>query len=110
MSAGGWGFRFVDKMNCNPILLRLAWHDAGTYDKSKSDFGDRGGANGSIRFSPEITMGANNGLDKAVKYLEPFKAGKGTCLQAIGAQNPGPGRLPLGVVCGFVPNGSSRQH
>ena len=66
--------RFVDKMNCNPILLRLAWHDAGTYDKSKTDFGDRGGANGSIRFSPEITMGANNGLDKAVKYLEPFKA------------------------------------
>ncbi|CAE6937687.1 nasB [Symbiodinium natans] len=67
-------FKFVDKMNCNPILLRLAWHDAGTYDKSKTDFGDRGGANGSIRFSPEITMGANNGLDKAVKYLEPFKA------------------------------------
>ncbi|CAE7949475.1 nasB, partial [Symbiodinium sp. KB8] len=67
-------WKFVDKMNCNPILLRLAWHDAGTYDKSKSDFGDRGGANGSIRFSPEITMGANNGLDKAVKYLEPFKA------------------------------------
>ena len=66
--------RFVNKMNCNPILLRLAWHDAGTYDKSKTDFGDRGGANGSIRFSPEVTMGANNGLDKAVKYLEPFKA------------------------------------
>jgi len=67
-------WKFVDKMNCNPIFLRLAWHDAGTYDKSKPDFGDRGGANGSIRFSPEITMGANNGLDKAVKFLEPFKA------------------------------------
>ena len=36
--------------------------------------GERGGANGSIRFSPEISMGANNGLDKGVKYLEPFKA------------------------------------
>eukprot|EP00438_Fugacium_kawagutii_P027136 Skav225199 [mRNA] locus=scaffold3065:278776:290535:+ [translate_table: standard] len=77
-------------MNCNPILVRLAWHDAGTYDKSKTAFGhwlalvpccERGGANGSIRFSPEICMGANNdcsladrGLDKAVKYMEPFKA------------------------------------
>ncbi|CAK8996303.1 unnamed protein product [Durusdinium trenchii] len=67
-------WKFVDKMNCNPILVRLAWHDAGTYDKSKTAFGERGGANGSIRFSPEISMGANNGLDKGVKYLEPFKA------------------------------------
>jgi len=67
-------WKFVDKMNCNPILVRLAWHDAGTYDKTKTAFGERGGANGSIRFSPEIGMGANNGLDKAVKYMEPFKA------------------------------------
>ncbi|CAJ1343625.1 unnamed protein product, partial [Effrenium voratum] len=67
-------WKFVDKMNCNPLLLRLAWHDAGTYDKTVAAFGARGGANGSIRFAPEISMGANNGLDKAVKYLEPFKA------------------------------------
>ena len=49
-------------MNCNPLLLRLAWHDAGTYDKTVAAFGARGGANGSIRFAPEISMGANNGL------------------------------------------------
>eukprot|EP00931_Biecheleriopsis_adriatica_P057844 TRINITY_DN34344_c0_g2_i1.p1 TRINITY_DN34344_c0_g2~~TRINITY_DN34344_c0_g2_i1.p1 ORF type:complete len:906 (+),score=171.40 TRINITY_DN34344_c0_g2_i1:71-2788(+) len=65
---------FVDKVNCNPILLRLAWHDAGTYDINKTAFPDRGGANGSIIFDPEINHGANNGLNKAVKYLEPFKA------------------------------------
>ena len=98
-------WRLVDKLNCNPILLRLAWHDAGTYDKAKTAFGafasmeimeksmrserfrrvsrpfrasesgeqcrgERGGANGSIRFSPELSMGANNGLDKAA--ARPF--------------------------------------
>lgn len=65
-------WKLVEKLNCNPILLRLAWHDAGTYDKSKTAFGERGGANGSIRFSPEISMGANNGLDKAA--ARPFSA------------------------------------
>lgn len=67
-------WKFVDRVNCNPILLRLAWHDAGTYDRNKTSFPDRGGANGSIVFDPEINHGANNGLNKAVKYLEPFKA------------------------------------
>jgi L-ascorbate peroxidase len=66
-------WKFVGQLNCNPIFLRLAWHDAGTYDKNKTDFPDRGGANGSIIHDPEINHGANNGLNKAVKYLEPFK-------------------------------------
>ena len=25
--------KFIDKMNANPIMVRLAWHDSGTYDK-----------------------------------------------------------------------------
>mmetsp|Transcript_7876 Transcript_7876/g.17354 ORF Transcript_7876/g.17354 Transcript_7876/m.17354 type:complete len:931 (-) Transcript_7876:12-2804(-) len=66
-------WKFVDKVNCNPIFLRLAWHDAGTYDKNKTEFGERGGANGSIIYDPEINHGANNGLFKAVGYLKPFK-------------------------------------
>eukprot|EP00928_Gymnodinium_smaydae_P054785 TRINITY_DN384_c0_g1_i2.p1 TRINITY_DN384_c0_g1~~TRINITY_DN384_c0_g1_i2.p1 ORF type:complete len:932 (+),score=207.35 TRINITY_DN384_c0_g1_i2:58-2796(+) len=66
-------WEFVDEVNCNPIFLRLAWHDAGTYDKTKPSFPDRGGANGSIIYDPEINHGANNGLSKAVKYLESFK-------------------------------------
>eukprot|EP00421_Protoceratium_reticulatum_P007601 CAMPEP_0168365670 /NCGR_PEP_ID=MMETSP0228-20121227/4837_1 /TAXON_ID=133427 /ORGANISM="Protoceratium reticulatum, Strain CCCM 535 (=CCMP 1889)" /LENGTH=1329 /DNA_ID=CAMNT_0008378457 /DNA_START=132 /DNA_END=4121 /DNA_ORIENTATION=- len=66
-------FEFVEKMNCNPILVRLAWHDSGTYDKKVTSWPECGGANGSIIFSPEISRGANNGLSKAVKFLEPFK-------------------------------------
>ena len=25
---------FITKMNANPIMVRLAWHDSGTYDKA----------------------------------------------------------------------------
>jgi len=67
-------FEFIDGQNCNPIMVRLAWHDSGTYDKSKTEFPDMGGANGSIIFEPEINHGANNGLNKAVNFLKPFKS------------------------------------
>lgn len=52
-----------------PIMVRLAWHDAGTYNAKDGT----GGPNGSIRFEPESTHDANNGLDKARKLLQPIK-------------------------------------
>jgi len=60
---------------CGPILVRLAWHDSGTYDDSLSgkDWPAAGGAIGSIRFEPEIKHGANAGLVNAIKLLEPVK-------------------------------------
>uniref|UniRef100_A0A7S0AI72 phosphopyruvate hydratase n=1 Tax=Pyrodinium bahamense TaxID=73915 RepID=A0A7S0AI72_9DINO len=66
-------FEFVDKMNCNPILVRLAWHDSGTFDQKFTTWPECGGANGSIIYDPEINRGANNGLSKALRFLEPFK-------------------------------------
>lgn len=51
----------VDKTNANPIMVRLAWHDAGTYDVNIKDWPKCGGAIGSIRFDPEINHGANAG-------------------------------------------------
>lgn len=60
----------ITSKNCNPILVRLAWHDSGTYDKNQKDFPNRGGANGSIRFYPEITHGANAGLVDALELLK----------------------------------------
>jgi len=66
-------YAFTDKMNCDPIMVRLAWHDSGTYDKRITNWPECGGANGSIRFKPEIDHGANNGLSKAVGFLAPFK-------------------------------------
>ena len=63
----------LDK-NCGPIMVRLAWHDSGTFDKDvKGEWPAAGGAVGSIRFAPEITHGANAGLANALKLIEPVK-------------------------------------
>ncbi|KAL2943962.1 L-ascorbate peroxidase 3 [Bienertia sinuspersici] len=42
--------------NCAPIMLRLAWHDAGTYCAKTNT----SGPNGSIRNEEECAHGANN--------------------------------------------------
>lgn len=65
---------FIDKQNCAPIMVRLAWHDSGNYDSSISSWPEAGGANASIIHEPEISYGANAGLTKAVNFLKPFKA------------------------------------
>lgn len=66
--------KFIDDTNCNPILVRLAWHDSGTFDRTIKSFPQCGGANGSIRFARELKHGANAGLKKAINYLQPFKS------------------------------------
>mmetsp|Transcript_33285 Transcript_33285/g.43895 ORF Transcript_33285/g.43895 Transcript_33285/m.43895 type:complete len:331 (+) Transcript_33285:87-1079(+) len=63
----------IDRTNSNPIMIRLAWHDSGTYDASIKEWPECGGAIGSIRFSPEIDHAANAGLNTALKLLEPIK-------------------------------------
>jgi L-ascorbate peroxidase len=66
----------IQEKSCGPILIRLAWHDSGTFDKANADkpWPDAGGATGSIRTDLEITAGPNAGLKKAlVSYLKPVK-------------------------------------
>lgn len=59
----------ISSKNCAPIMLRLAWHDAGTYDVNTKT----GGPNGSIRFEEEYSHGSNAGLKIAIDLLEPVK-------------------------------------
>ncbi|KAJ1270331.1 hypothetical protein BS78_06G045700 [Paspalum vaginatum] len=59
----------IASKGCAPIMLRLAWHDAGTYDAKTST----GGPNGSIRFPQEHSHAANAGLKIAIDLLEPIK-------------------------------------
>lgn len=54
---------------CMPIMVRLAWHDSGTYSAADGT----GGANASIRFPPESGHGANAGLALAMDLLSPIK-------------------------------------
>jgi len=60
----------IRSKHCNPIIVRLAWHDSGSYDKTVKEWPQRGGANGSIRFYPEIEHAANAGLVDALKLLK----------------------------------------
>ena len=57
---GSWG----------PVLIRLAWHASGTYQKSDNS----GGSDGStMRFTSELSDGANAGLEHAQKKLQSIK-------------------------------------
>ncbi|PYI22332.1 cytochrome c peroxidase Ccp1 [Aspergillus japonicus CBS 114.51] len=59
-----------DDGSYGPVLVRLAWHASGTYDKETGT----GGSNGAtMRFAPESDHGANAGLKHARDFLEPIK-------------------------------------
>jgi L-ascorbate peroxidase len=59
----------ITEKSCAPLMLRLAWHSAGTFDVSTKT----GGPFGTMKNSAELAHGANAGLDIAVRMLEPIK-------------------------------------
>jgi cytochrome c peroxidase len=60
-----------DDGSYGPVLVRLAWHASGTYDKN---IGDGGSNKATMRFDPEASHGGNAGLKIARDKLEPIKA------------------------------------
>lgn len=65
----------MEEHNCNPLMLRLAFHDAGTYDKNIGigEWPRCGGANGSLRFRKESSQDSNAGMAKAINLLKHVK-------------------------------------
>ena len=61
------------------MLVRLAWHSAGSYAKSGSTGGSNGGT---IRYAPEINHGGNAGLKHAIGVLAPIKENNPGCTWA----------------------------
>ncbi|KAJ1297649.1 hypothetical protein BS78_01G393100 [Paspalum vaginatum] len=59
----------IAEKSCAPLMLRLAWHSAGTFDVSSRT----GGPFGTMKNPAEQAHGANAGLDIAVRLLEPVK-------------------------------------
>lgn len=59
-----------DDGSYGPVLLRLAWHTSGTYDKTTKDGGS---CKGTMRFEPESKHDANAGLNVAREKLEKIK-------------------------------------
>ncbi|KAG1806117.1 cytochrome C peroxidase [Suillus subaureus] len=61
---------FVCRWLFGPVVLRLAWHASGTYDKATGT----GGSNyATMRFQPESLHGANAGLHVARELMEKIK-------------------------------------
>eukprot|EP01128_Nolandella_sp_AFSM9_P006098 TRINITY_DN3069_c0_g1_i1.p1 TRINITY_DN3069_c0_g1~~TRINITY_DN3069_c0_g1_i1.p1 ORF type:complete len:388 (+),score=115.62 TRINITY_DN3069_c0_g1_i1:83-1165(+) len=77
-----------DDGSYGPILLRLAWHAAGTYDKSAGNGGSDGAT---MRFHPESDHGANAGLGVARSHLE-----------SIAKKHPGISTADLWSLAGVV--------
>ncbi|KAI0391834.1 peroxiredoxin [Xylariaceae sp. FL0594] len=60
-----------DDGSAGPVLVRLAWHSAGTYDAATGT----GGSNGAgMRYEAEGGDPANAGLQHARTFLEPIKS------------------------------------
>jgi len=63
----------LKKEKCGAIMLRLAWHDASSFDaQSSNPWPLHGGVNGSIRLVPEIDYSSNKGLAVALSLLNPL--------------------------------------
>lgn len=79
----------LTKLNCSPLMLRLAWSDCGSYDKAIKQWPQSGGATGSIRLAKELKHTANAGLHKAIDILLEVKSGYRTVSWADAIQMAG---------------------
>ena len=60
---------YDDYIGYGPVLVRLAWHTSGTFNKSDNTGGSYGGT---YRFAKETNDPSNAGLQNGAKFLEPI--------------------------------------
>ncbi|EDO19009.1 hypothetical protein Kpol_2002p80 [Vanderwaltozyma polyspora DSM 70294] len=60
---------FDNYIGYGPILVRIAWHSSGTFDKNNMTGGSFGGT---MRFKKEINDPSNAGLKQADEFLAPI--------------------------------------
>lgn len=63
----------MEILNCHPLMLRLAWSEAATFDRSIHEWPHCGGANGTIRFDHELSHEVNAGISIALDTIRPVK-------------------------------------
>ncbi|KAF3496238.1 hypothetical protein DY000_02052098 [Brassica cretica] len=59
----------IAEKHCTPIMVRLAWHSAGTFDCVTKT----GGPFGTMRFTDEQAHEANSGIQIALGLLDPVR-------------------------------------
>lgn len=60
---------YDNKIGYGPVLVRLAWHSSGTYDKADNSGGSYGGT---FRFPKEARDPLSRGLENATNFLAPI--------------------------------------
>jgi L-ascorbate peroxidase len=65
--------KIIEDNQCYPLMLRLAWTDAASYDQTIKEWPACGGANGTIRFERNLDLPSNAGLGKGIQYLNELK-------------------------------------
>ncbi|KAJ1494486.1 heme peroxidase, partial [Baffinella frigidus] len=66
--------KLIKAEHCAPLMLRLSWADAGTFQASVAAAAAKGGGGGgrSVRFGEELDYPCNKGLSLAVSLLQPL--------------------------------------
>ncbi|KAL4565796.1 hypothetical protein LXL04_029902 [Taraxacum kok-saghyz] len=68
---------------CHPVMVRLGWHDAGTYNKNIEEWPQRGGANGRLVNALKLLQPIKDKYTN-VTYADLFQLASATAIEQAG--------------------------